>query len=246
MELTALTTRVDVLSQRFESHSDETNSNFATRDKAVGEADRRAHSFRHEYSTSVGGLKGDLKAFKGDVSDRFRDVSNKFESVYADLGRWSEKHEALERSVLPELATFRDFEATTKKCIAEAKTKLAVLEARDPVGPLFVRLEQHEARLKGQDETASSTRADVARSFERITSLSAEAGQFREIVDALRQDVDHLRLTVNMLSNRVESEARERIDRQNRTLAGRLSRWIERIRTGTRAGWILIRSVGRS
>ena len=245
-ELAALTTRVETLSQRFDSHSHESSSKFATLDKAVSEADQRTHSFRHECQTTVGGLKGEVKAVKCDLSDLSRGTSTTFESVHGALNRTNQSHDALERAVYPALSDFRNFESATNGFIAETKTKLAVLEAQDPAGPLITRLEQHEKRLDGQDEAAVSTRADFARSLERTASLCADVAQLKENVPELKLRMSELRSSLSSLLDRFESEARARIDRENRSFVASMSRWIERIRTGTGTGWVRTRSARRS
>jgi hypothetical protein len=236
-DLATFMARLEALSQGLQSHSRETNTSLATLSTAVSATDQRANSFRHECLTSVGGLKGDLKALKGEVAGLCSDASKQFESIQSDLGGLRESHDGLKSSMTTVLGRFESFQAAAEKSDDETKTRLAVLESQDPAGPLVARLDTQDERLDRQEQIAQSTLADFAHSIDRIASLTADMGQLKEIVLAHVQGMSDLEMTVKALSDRSDSAARREVEREERRLGVRASRFLKRVQSAIRHGW---------
>jgi predicted nucleic acid-binding Zn-ribbon protein len=235
-----VTSRIETLSQRLDSRADEVTAQVATLAKSITETDQRTHSVRHDSHTRVAALAGDLAAVKSELNDRGRRATEQFESVVLELGGLSEKHDDLEHSLVQVGGWFKNFESASKASMAEMRDQLAALEVRDQAAPLVPKLARHEERLHSQDQKVEAAVADGARCLEKIASIGADMGQFKEVFFTLSRGMSDLGRSVSTLSARVESLALEQSRRDEQTIAARLTRRLERIQSVVRSRWVRV------
>ena len=239
-ETTQATSSVDVLSQRVDSHVQKTSGDIATLTTAIGETNQRVESVHQQSQTSMAALRNDLSAFTVKLRRHATETTEQFELVVSDLRELREKQETLDGSLVFFGDRFHDFEKTSLASIAEIRDQLGLVQGRDQAAPLVPQIARHDERLNTQDQAVQAALADIARCLKNVAQLAADMGQFKEIVFTLTTGMSELGVTVNALSDRVDSLARQQSHRDVQTIAARLSRCLERIQAGFRSTWVRI------